>query len=270
MPLRAHLAELRVRVVKSGIAIIAGAVAGWFLEPWVFQALQDPLIRAARAHHVQAAINFNDVLAPFNLRIKLSVYVGLVLASPVWLYQLWAFIVPGLTRREKRYSAGFVSAGVPLFIGGLSLAWFVLPNAVNFFTTFVPKDSTAFTSADEYFSFATRLMLSFGAAFILPLVLVALNFVGVMSALTLAKGWRIAVFLTFLFAAMASPTPDVTMMFVLALPMVALYMGAVGVAWLHDRRVARRRLAEGFGGVADDEASPLDYHPAAVDEPDGS
>jgi sec-independent protein translocase protein TatC len=267
MSLRAHLAELRVRVVKSGIAIIVGAVVGWFLYPYVYNALQDPLVRAAHEHNVKANINFNDVLAPFNLKIKLSVYLGMVIASPVWLYQLWAFIVPGLTKKEKRYSAAFVALGVPLFLSGLALAWFVLPNAVSFFTSFVPTDSTAFTSADDYFSFATRLMLSFGAAFVLPLVLVALNFVGVMSALTLAKGWRIAVFLTFLFAAMASPTPDVTMMFVLALPMVGLYLAAVGVAWLHDRRVARRRLAEGFEGLSDDQASPLEHHPASLDEP---
>jgi sec-independent protein translocase protein TatC len=268
MPLRAHLAELRNRIVKSGVAIIIAAVVGWYLYPYLYDALQRPLTVAAQRHGVQAQINFTEILAPFNLRLKLAVYLGIVLASPVWLYQVWAFIVPGLTKREKRTALAFVATAVPLFLAGLGLAWLILPNAVSFFTEFVPKDSSAFTSADAYFGFVTRLMLSFGAAFVIPLILVALNFAGVISSLALAKGWRVAVFLTFLFAAMASPTPDVTMMLLLAFPMVGLYLAAVGVAWLHDRRAARRALAGGFAGLSDDAASPIDERPTAVDRPE--
>lgn len=264
MPLRQHFAELRSRVLKAGAAILIGTVVGWYQYQFLFKALQSPMEVARREHGVNIALNFTDILSPFNLQLKLSVYTGIVLASPVWLYQLWAFIIPGLTRREKRYSFAFVAAAVPLFAAGLGLAWLALPNAVSFFADFVPEDATAFTSTDQYFSFVTRLMLSFGIAFVLPLILVALNLAGLMSALAMAKAWRIVVFITFIFAAVASPTPDVSMMFLLALPMIVLYLIAVGIAWLVDKRRARRSL---FRDVADDEATEID-DPDAV-EPAG-
>ena len=127
-----------------------------------------------------------------------------------------------------------------LFAGGIAIAWLVLPNAVTFFADFAPDGTSILPSADTYLTFVTRIMLAFGIAFVLPLFLVGLNLLGMISAMTMAKGWRIAVFLCFLFAAIASPTPDAGSMLALAFPMVALYMGAVGVAWLVDRRRAGR------------------------------
>jgi sec-independent protein translocase protein TatC len=180
-----------------------------------------------------------------------------VIASPIWLYQVWAFIVPGLTKREKRYSMAFVAAGVPLFLGGIALAWLVLPNAVSFFGEFAPDGTSLFTSAEEYFTFVTRLMFTFAVAMVIPLLLVALNMAGVVSHGTLAKGWRVAVFLIFLFAAIASPTPDAATLFFLALPMIGLYLAAVGIAWFVDRRRARKRADDPIASLPDDEASPL-------------
>ncbi len=138
----------------------------------------------------------------------------------------------------------------------------VLPNALTFFSDFVPAGSVAYNTVDGYFSFVTRLMLSFGVAFVVPLLLVGLNMAGMVSARTLAKGWRVAVFLCFLGAAMASPTAEVSMMFLLALPMVALYLIAVAVAWYVDRRRARR-----VEELADDEASDIEA-PEAIDRPE--
>src|SRR5213592_483840 len=110
MPLREHLRELRNRLVKAGIAIVVGAVVGWFLYPPVFEALMRPLFEIRDQHPERfVSINFAQVASPFNLRLKLSFYLGFLVSSPVWLYQLWAFIVPGLTRREKRYSIAFVA-----------------------------------------------------------------------------------------------------------------------------------------------------------------
>jgi sec-independent protein translocase protein TatC len=258
MPLREHLRELRNRVFKAGIALVLGAVAGWFLYDPVYEALQKPILDAAHERVGElVTLSFEGVATSFNLKLRMAFYIGLVISSPVWLYQLWAFIVPGLTKREKRYSIGFVAAAVPLFLAGIGLAWLVLPNAVHFLLGFTPSGTANIITAGDYFTFVLQIMLAFGVALVIPLLLVALNFAGVLSAVAMAKAWRIAVFFTFLFAAVASPTPDAGSMLALAFPMVGLYMVAVGIAWIHDRRKARREVAEGWGGLDDDEASPL-------------
>jgi sec-independent protein translocase protein TatC len=264
MPLREHLRELRNRLFKAGVAVVLGGVAGWFLYPRVYEALQQPIlqIRAERLRQDPTdvvTLSFDQVATSFNLQLRMSVYIGIVLSSPVWLYQLWAFIVPGLTKREKRYSIGFVAAAVPLFLAGLALAWRVLPNAIKFLTAFTPVGTANIINAGDYFTFVLQIILAFGIAFVIPLLLVALNFAGVLSALAMAKAWRVAVFCCFLFAAVASPTPDAGSMLALAFPMVALYMVAVGIAWFNDRR-RRRRTRAALGvpdDLPDDEASAL-------------
>jgi sec-independent protein translocase protein TatC len=267
MPLREHLREFRTRILKAAVAILLGAVVGWFLYDPLIQHLKEPLVHVGAERKALTELNFGQVASPFNLKVKLSIYLGLIVASPVWLYQLWAFIVPGLTKREKRYAIAFVAAAVPLFGAGIALAWVVLPKAVEFFASFTPEGSPNLISADEYLTFVTQVYLAFGVAFVVPLLLVALNLVGVLSALTLAKGWRIAVFLTFLFAAIASPSPDAGSMLALAFPMTGLYVIAVGICWLNDRRRRRRDRARGFAGLGADEASPLDTTPSTVPEP---
>lgn len=270
MPLQEHLRELRSRFLKAALAVCLGAVGGWFLYPELIDALKEPLDRLAREHDTLANLNFGQVASPFNLKIKISVYLGIALAGPVWLYQLWAFIVPGLTKREKKYALAFVAAATPLFCAGLLLAWVVLPNAIDFFAEFTPAGSANLISADEYLTFVTQIFLAFGIAFVVPLLLIALNMIGVVSAATLARGWRIAVFLTFLFAAIASPSPDAGSMLALAFPMTGLYALAVGVCWLNDRRRHRQDLVTGFAGLDDDEASPLDLTPNRIDDPDAA
>jgi sec-independent protein translocase protein TatC len=158
-----------------------------------------------------------------------------------------------------------VAAAVPLFAAGIGLAWLVLPNAIRFFFEFTPQGAANLISADEYLTFVTQIFLAFGIAFVIPLLFVGLNLVGVLSALTLAKGWRIAVFLIFLFAAIASPSPDAGSMLALAFPMVGLYLVAVGICYLNDRRRLRRNP---FAELDDDEASPLDDAPLPVDDAD--
>src|ERR671932_690987 len=262
MPLREPLRELRNRLFKAGIAVLVGGVAGWFLYPRVYEALQQPIlqIRAERLRQNPSdvvTLSFDQVATSFNLQLRMSVYIGIVLSSPVWLYQLWAFIVPGLTKREKRYAMSFVAAAVPLFLAGIGLAWMVLPNAVRFLTEFTPKGAANYVNADDYLTFVTRIMLAFGIAFVVPVLLVALNMAGVLSARGLGRGWRIAVFLCFLFAAIASPTPAAGSMLPLAFPMTGLYVLAWFITWLNDRRRARRAAADSLAGLSDDEASPL-------------
>src|SRR3954453_207794 len=258
MALREHLLELRKRVVRSALAIVLGAVAGWFLYPWVIQALIRPIlvIQHERGREF-ISINFGDVASPFNLKIQLSILTGVVLASPVWLYQLWAFVTPGLTRRERRYSFGFVAASLPLFLGGAALAWWALPKAIEFFNEFVPEGGSNLILANTYFSFVTRIVLAFGIAFVIPVLLVALNMVGILSGRSLVRQWRITVFACFLFAAIATPTPEATTMCILAGAMCLLFAVAVAICLLVDRRRARRAGEDDLSHLADDEASPL-------------
>lgn len=269
MPLREHLAELRTRLLKSAVAILLGAVVGWFLYDPIFERLQDPLTEIANERGIHANINFSDISSAFNLQLKLSVYLGLVIASPVWLYQLWAFVMPGLTRKERRYGLAFVGVGVPLFLGGIALGWMIIPNAVQFFVAFAPEGTSILPSADVYILFVTRVLLVFGISFLFPLFLVALNLAGLLSSKRLGDGWRVAVFLIFLFAAIASPSPDVGSMLALAFPMVGLYLVAWLITVLVDRRRARTRAETGWDGLDDDQASPL-HEPGAVPGADHS
>lgn len=263
MPLREHLAELRKRLLISAVAIVLGGVGGWFLYPPLFEAAQRPLLDIARKRGIEANINFADLMGAFNLHLSMSMYLGILLASPVWLYQLWAFIVPGLTRREKRHAMAFSAVGAPLFAAGIWIGWLVLPNAVTFFAEFAEPGTSLLPSAEKYFAFVTRLLLAFGLAFLLPLFLVALNLAGLVSAAAMARSWRIAVFLVFLFAAIASPTPDAGSMLALALPMCGLYAIAVGFSALVDRRRAKRAA---FANLSDDETSDLDA-PTPIEDP---
>src|SRR5215218_5607768 len=256
MALREHLTVLRRRVVRSVLAILVGAVAGWFLYPTVFDALARPITLLQEARGLaKISLNFVDPAGPFNLKVQLAILTGVVLASPVWLYQFWAFITPGLTRRERRYSFGFVGAALPLFLGGAALAWWVLPKAMEFFNAFVPEGGSQLIGANTYFAFVTRIVLAFGIAFVLPVVLVALNLVGLLSGRTLLRQWRITVFACFLFAAIATPTPEATSMCILAGAMCLLFGLAIGICLLVDRR--RARHTEDLSHLSDDEASAL-------------
>jgi sec-independent protein translocase protein TatC len=269
MPLRAHLLELRNRLLVCAAFVVVGAVVGWYLYDWIIVQLQAPLEIVRQEYgRDNTAINYSGVTTAFNQRVTVSIWVGVIITSPVWIYQIWAFITPGLTRRERWYGLGFMSAAVPLFLAGVTLAWLVLPNAVTFLIAFTPDDdiSASFLPANEYITFVTRVMLAFGVAFLTPVVMVALSLTGLVSSRTWVKGWRIAVVLAFVFSAIASPSPDVITMFALAGPMIVLYLIAVAVTVLVDRRRARRLAAEGVAADLDDDtAAPLDQRPAPVE-----
>jgi sec-independent protein translocase protein TatC len=258
MPLSEHLRELRRRLIISVIAIALGSVAGWFLYDPVWKSLQEPMLEIAAERGVEAQVNFQNLTSALNLQIKLSVYLGIILASPVWLYEVWAFITPGLTRKERRTSIAFVAVAVPLFLAGIGLAWMILPHAVEVLTEFTPEGASNIISADDYLSFTTRLILAFGIAFVLPLFAVALNMIGLLSGEALGRSWRISVFMIFLFTAIASPSPDVGSMLLMALPLVGLYVLTVGFCLLNDRRRRRKHGRDPVFGLDNDEASPLD------------
>lgn len=248
MPLREHLRELRTRLLLSVLGIALGAVLGWIWYPTVFAWLQEPITGLAEARDQLVVLNFAGVATPLDLQIKIAAFAGVILSSPWWIYQLWAFVTPGLTRTERRYTVGFLAAGIPLFLAGAVLAWWVLPGAITLLTGLTPTGAVNVIDAQTYLGFVMRVVLAFGLAFLLPVVMVGMNLAGMVRAATLLVGWRWAVLLAFVFAAVATPTGDVITMVALAVPICALYFGAVGIALLSDRRRARRAA----GGTEED------------------
>jgi len=240
MSLGQHLLELRKRLFLAAAGILVGAIVGWFLSDFVWDALREPIYAIIEAQDRTAQLNYPDITSAFDLKLKIAFYVGLVVSSPVWLFQIFAFLVPGLTRIEKQYTFGFLFTAIPLFLAGCAAGWFVLPNIVGLMTSFAPKEDAALIVAQSYLDFVLKLMIAIGVAFVLPVFIVLLNLAGVISAQSIIKSWRIAVLLITLFTAIATPAADVISMFLLAIPMVLLYFAAYGIAFLHDRRAARR------------------------------
>ncbi|MDQ1535632.1 MAG: sec-independent protein translocase protein TatC [Actinomycetota bacterium] len=267
MSLGDHLRELRRRFVVAAIAIAVGSVLGWVRYDWLFDQIMAPLRELAKERHGLVNINFGGITQPFTVQLQVALFVGVIVASPVWLYQVWGFIVPGLTKREKRTTRFFVAAAVPLFLGGCLLATQVVRKAVEVLLGFTPQGAANLPDAALYLTFVTRFILAFGLAFLLPVFLVGLNVAHILPARIMLKGWRIAVILIFVFSAMMTPTPDAWTMLALAVPMIGLFYAAVGIATLLDRR--RARHDPDWGKLSDDEASPLDQKAGPLDEPAG-
>jgi sec-independent protein translocase protein TatC len=257
MALREHLAELRRRVIISAIALVLGTGVGWFLADATLEHLIIEPVTRATAHGQAVTLAYRSVADAFNIKFKVAYYIGVVISSPVWIYQIWAFITPGLTRRERRNSLLFMSFALPLFLCGVALAILVLPKTIAIGADFAVKGTVNIPDFSTVLTFATRLIIALGTAFLLPLFLVGLNLTGMMSGRALGKQWRIAVFIAFLFAAIVSPSPDAVQMIILALPLVGLYVISVFVCLFNDRRKARRRAEDPVFGLPDDEASPL-------------
>ncbi len=240
MSLGQHLLELRKRLFLAAAGILVGAIIGWFLSDFVWDALREPIYAIHAAQGRTAQLNYPDITSAFDLKLKIALYVGMIVSSPMWLYQIFAFLVPGLTRKEKQYTYGFLFTAIPLFLAGCAAGWYVLPNIVALMTSFAPAQDAALIVAQSYLDFVLKLMIAIGIAFVLPVFIVLLNFAGVISAASVIKSWRIAILVIVLFTAIATPAADLVSMFLLAVPMVVLYFAAYGITYLHDRRAARK------------------------------
>jgi sec-independent protein translocase protein TatC len=240
MPFRGHLVELRKRLSWSALFILAGAVGGWFLFDPVFAILQQPILDLAKEENLNASVNFGTVIGALDLRIQVSIFLGVFVSSPVWLYQLWAFITPALKRREKKFTLFFLFTSVPMFLGGCAMAWVSFPTFVRTLLGFTPEGSANVISASEYVLFALRILLVFGITFVMPVVLLLLNFIGVLSAKSIIKSWRIAVLVIALVAALATPTADPMSMLLVMVPLILLYLVSAVIAMLHDRIKSKR------------------------------
>jgi sec-independent protein translocase protein TatC len=240
MPLIEHLLELRKRLMWSAVGILAGGVVGFLLSDWVLELLTAPLQSQGRR---LATINFGSVTGAFDVRFEIAIIVGVVISSPIWLFQIFAFLTPAFTRQEKKYVFGFFFSAVPLFLAGCAAGAFVIPHIVGLMVSFAPGGTASLLDGKGYLDFALRLVLVVGVAFVLPVFLVLLNFVGVLPGKSILKSWRIAILAVTIFTAVATPSADIISMLLLAIPMIILYFVAVGIAILHDRRKARRDAA---------------------------
>jgi len=271
MTLIEHFRELRSRLFWASLAILGGLVVGYFLADPVFELLKQPYCRLPGSGEVTADGGCRDFLqlSPadgFILKLKLALWIGLIVGGPVWLYQLWAFIAPGLHRHERGWAYVFVSIAAPLFLAGAMLAYFVVDKGLAFLLEAGVTGLSTQLEVTRYISFVTTMILLFGVAFEFPLILLMLNFTGVVSARRLLSWWRAVIFVCFAFAAVATPDPGPFGMTLLALCLSLLYLIAVAVAFLNDRR--RGRGKEIYAGLDDDEASPLDPDPRPVEATD--
>jgi Tat protein translocase TatC len=270
MTLVAHLTELRNRIAKALLALAVGTVVGflWY-DHGLLTFLTEPYCALPGELRLQqdgdCRLVVLDVFGGVLLRLKIAVIAGAVLSAPFWLYQLWAFVTPGLKRNEKRYTVGFVVASSALFALGAVMAYLTLRKGLELLLSLAGDEVAFQLTAELYLGFVTSLLVAFGLSFELPLVAVALNLVGVLSYQALRTSRRWIFFLTIVFAAFVTPTQDPFTMLAMALPMVLLFEMAIQIARFVDRRRAKRAATEHFHDVGDDEASPLDAAPSELD-----
>jgi sec-independent protein translocase protein TatC len=279
MSLMEHLYELRRRLFFAALGFFIGVVVGfvWYtvgIPALHISSLGDLLLRPYCQVPDQYRVAFNggttcELLAtgPFSalqIRLNAALMVGSIISSPVWLYQLWAFIMPALYKKERRFARTFTISGAALFLCGALLAYAVIGEALKFLLGVGGDTVVAALDPDRYYSFLSGLLIIFGLAFELPLLLILLNMVGVLKGTQLSKARRYAFFGLVVFAGIAVPGNEPLSMLALAVSLCVLYEFATQFARVHDKRKARRLAAEGFGELADDSASPT---PLASAEP---
>jgi sec-independent protein translocase protein TatC len=284
MSLLEHIRELRNRVIRVAVAITVGSLVAWFLYPRVWDFIKHPYckaqastahgsVAAALAHSAgslggNCALYFTGPWDPLFLRLQISIAVGVIISSPVWLYQLWAFIAPGLYKRERRWAYYFVGAALPLFAVGATIAYFVMTRGLEFLLHYAPADTVALITINTYLSYAGAMLLIFGIAFEMPLVIVLLNLAGVLTHARFRKWRRVIIFLVFAFAAVFTPSPDPLSMLLLAIPCVVLVEAAEVFCWVNDRRRAKNGSLE-FPGLTPEQVAeygldqPLDEQASA-------
>jgi sec-independent protein translocase protein TatC len=261
MPLLEHLSEFRKRFLRSVIAILVASTAGWFLYDRIITQLAKPVCDLATARATGSdecgSLYINGILGPLNLQIKVAILSGLIVAAPIWLYQLWAFIAPALHRKEKRYSLLFLFAATPFFAIGATIGYLILPLAIEVLFGFTPDALTNLVKFDDYLDFVLRIILLFGLAFELPVFLLTFNLIGFLRGSTILRPWRIWVFSITLAAAALTPTSDPITMSFLAGPLIFLYFMAGLIALMLDRRRDKRKANQESADF-DPSASPID------------
>jgi sec-independent protein translocase protein TatC len=277
MTLIEHIYEFRRRLAFALLAIVAGGIFGfiWFQTklgpiPKLSDIMTGPYcaIPAERRFdsghgcHLLQTVPFEA----FMIQLKVGIAAGMVVLAPLWLYQIWAFIAPGLYTKERRYAMVFVGFASVLFAAGATLAYLLVPHALALLMNFGADAFTTALTGDKYISFILTLLLIFGISFELPLLVVMLNRVGVVKYQQLKKWRRGIIFVLFVFAAFATPGSDPFSMLGLAGALTLLFELSIQITRLHDRKLDRARKDEGWADLADDEAAPFDYRPSTIDD----
>jgi sec-independent protein translocase protein TatC len=260
MSLGEHIRELRSRLVRAVVAIALGVVVGWLLFDRVWELMTDQFCALEQSDDITGECNLvvNGIFSGFFIHLKVATIIGVILASPIWLYQIWAFVTPGLHRRERRWTITFLALAVPLFVLGSVLAYVTLPKGLELLLGFTPDKAVNFITIDSYLGYLVTMLLVFGVSFEFPLMLGLLNLAGILGYQRMKAWWRPMVLGIFVFAAVATPSPDPITMSVLAVPMCVFYGIAVLVARVRDIRLREHEAASPFAGLGDDEAAPLE------------
>jgi sec-independent protein translocase protein TatC len=238
-----HLSELRKRIIYSLYAIAIGACTGWFVAPHFVNWITRPMLEALKAAKLEQKLVYTHPAGYLNLLISLSVYLGLVIASPWVLYQIWLFVAPALYKHERKAVTGFLFSTVFLFLSGIAFGYYVsLPYVLRFLTSF-QGPVVPLISINEYFDLTLLILLGLGLVFELPVLIFVLSIFGIVTPKFLLDNFRYAILIIAILTAILTPTPDATTMLVFMGVLVALYFVGVGVSWLVVRRRERRIAA---------------------------
>jgi sec-independent protein translocase protein TatC len=263
MPLIDHIRELRNRIVKMALGLGVGMVVGFIFFNPVWRIIERPLCSASiRGYTGCKQLGVNELaldgpIDPFYLRVKVAFIVAVIVSSPVWLYQIWAFIAPGLYAREKRWSYIFIGTAVPLFLAGNLLAYWSLGRSMHYLLGLAPTGVANIVEVDQYMSFVMTMLVAFGIAFEVPLLIIMLNLAGILTHQRFRKWRRVMIFCVFLIAGIANPSPDPSTMLILGGCCVAMVEVAEFIVWSNDRRRARLH-PNPYAGLSDDEVSPIE------------
>ncbi|MGX7679684.1 twin-arginine translocase subunit TatC [Jatrophihabitans sp. DSM 45814] len=262
-----HLRELRRRIFIIMLIVGIGAIIGWVLYEPILHILERPYCavpyqrRLGATSQSDCSLLFFGPLDGFTIRLKVSVIAGAIITAPFWLFQIWGFVTPGLHRNERKWSLTFIVTSTLLFAAGMALAYFTLAKGLETLISLSGSGTQAALDVTKYISFVTLVLVVFGASFELPLLIIMLNLVRILPYSILKRGQRLGIFGVFVFAAVATPSTDPFTMTAMAVPMVLLFEAAVFFAFIHDRRRARRQIAEQADQLADDVASAVDPIP---------
>lgn len=241
MTLMEHIQDLRSRLLVAVLVILVGTAVAFYFAETVINFLADPYCSSLASADesgdgAKCEAVLNSPISHITLSLKISLYMALVATAPVWLYQLWAFIAPGLHRSERRYAYLFIGIAAPLFLAGAVLAYFVVSHGMEFIMLLASQDFVILLNLEDYLNFFLSVMMVFGIGFEFPLIMLMLNVIGLVNAKQMLGWWRIVVLISFIFTAVFTPTPDPFGMTALAICMLILYLGACGIAYLNDKR----------------------------------
>jgi sec-independent protein translocase protein TatC len=268
MSLAEHLIELRKRLLISAIAVFLMTVIAFFLWTRILDVMIAPLCRLPQAQlnaQGDCALYAFDILGELGVRLKVALVGGVIFAGPIWLYQLWAFVAPGLHRKERRWAFWFIAVSFLLFAAGGVFAYLTLDQGLKFLLTIGGHRVQNLIAVPSYFNFVTLMLLAFGVSFEFPLLLVVLNIAGVFSTARMRGSRRVVAFGIAVFAAVITPTQDPFTFAAMAIPMYVFYEAAIIFGRVHDRAKRRRELSDPNSGLGLDETSEIDDRPSELD-----